>query len=91
MKNVIQVCHVQACKPKQTWSTIKHGGGSILKRGCFATIDTDALQKDGEIMFKKILPQSSFLFNFLQLSVKTQQSSQTHIKGSFGMDQLGYY
>ena len=34
----------EACKPKKTIPTMKHGGGSIMLRGCFAT---GALHKIG--------------------------------------------
>ena len=35
----------EACKPKNTILTVKHGGGSIMLWRCFAVGGTDALLK----------------------------------------------
>ncbi|CDQ93605.1 unnamed protein product, partial [Oncorhynchus mykiss] len=35
----------EACKPKNTIPTVKHGGGSIILLGCFAEGGTGALHK----------------------------------------------
>ena len=40
----------EACKPKNTIPTVKHGGGSIMKWGCFAAGETSALHKIDDIL-----------------------------------------
>ena len=40
----------EACKPKDTIPTVKHGGGSIMWWGCFAAGGTAALHKIHGIM-----------------------------------------
>ena len=40
----------EACKPKNTIPTVKHGGGSIMFRGCFAAGGTGPLHKIDGIM-----------------------------------------
>ena len=39
-----------ACKPKNTIQLVKHGGGTIMLRGCFAAGGTGALHKIDAIM-----------------------------------------
>ena len=42
----------EACKPKNTFATVKHGGGSMILRGCFAAGGTGALHKIDGIMMQ---------------------------------------
>ena len=40
----------EACKPKNTIPTVKHGGDSIMLGGCFAAGGTGALYKIDGVM-----------------------------------------